>query len=91
MGYHTDHIQQLEDELDAVKTDLAHEVNTLVTQRDEYKEHCEMLGDAADYWKETFDGFYGAIYNIAASPLETQDIVLKIIDKLLTYKGDYEK
>ena len=84
-------LESTEDELDAVKTDLAHEVNTLTAQRDEYKEEYIAADDAAAYWQETFRDFYGAIDRLSASPLNTDDIVIKIIDKLLVYKGDYEK
>ena len=101
MGYHTDHIQQLEDEIDALKTDLAHEVNTLTAQRDEYKEilgvykhdlskafdMIEKLEDASDYWKETFEDFYNAILRITEQN-EDLELTNKLIDKLLAYEGE---
>ena len=101
MGYRTDHIQQLEDEIDALKTDLAHEVNTLTAQRDEYKEilgvykrdlnkafeMIEKLEDASDYWKDTFEDFYNAILRITEQN-EDLELTNKLIDKLLAYEGE---
>ena len=68
-----DHIQQLEDEIDALKTDLAHEVNTLIESR--------------DYWRETFEDFYNAILRITEQN-EGLELTNKLIDKLLAYEGE---
>ena len=76
MGYHTDHIQQLEDEIDALKTDLAHEVNTLIESR--------------DYWRETFEGFYNAIHRASLIDDDGQAID-KILITLLNYKNDIQQ
>ena len=66
-------LESTEDELDAVKTDLAHEVNTLIESR--------------DYWKETFEDFYNAILRITEQN-EDLELTNKLIDKLLAYEGE---
>ena len=66
-------LESTEEELDAVKTDLAHEVNTLIESR--------------DYWKETFEDFYNAILRITEQN-EDLELTNKLIDKLLAYEGE---
>ena len=65
--------ESVEEELDAVKTDLAHEVNTLIESR--------------DYWRETFEDFYNAILRITEQN-EDLELTNKLIDKLLAYEGE---
>ena len=101
-------IQELSSELDFVKVELAHEVKTLTEQRDELRDMLEKtdkdydglviendkLEDAADYWKETFETFYNAIYIATARPSESHsdgDCIEEIIDKLKAYNGESDE
>jgi len=87
-------IHELESELDGVKTDLAHEVDRLQKLYDETEDQLNRVEDAADYWKETFETFYNAIYIATARPSESHsdgDCIEEIIDKLKAYNGESDE
>ena len=82
----------LESELDAVKTDLAHEVNTLTSQRDEYSDMLDKVEDAADYWKNEFEQLFNAIHRTVGDLNKSDEkCVSDVIDILIRYDGQSDE